>query len=159
MHILIIGAGPTGLTTALSLRHTSHTVTIYEQSTLSHEVGAAINVPPNVARFLTPLFGLDPTACKFVKTPGMYFMSHVTLEQLEGGTFDHGGNEEKYGAPLYYAHREDLHGGLLRLLVEGMGSGKEGLVRLERGRRVVRYVSFIFFLAWWVAVADAWSGA
>ncbi|KAK0745729.1 hypothetical protein B0T18DRAFT_410065 [Schizothecium vesticola] len=55
MHIIITGAGLTGLSLATSLsRSPSHTVTIYQQSTLAHEVGAAINVPPNVARFLIP---------------------------------------------------------------------------------------------------------
>jgi len=140
MHIIIVGAGITGLATAISLRRSAaHTVTIYEQSSLTNEVGAAINVPPNVARFLIP-WGLDPVKSRFVKTPGMYFMSYRTLEQLEGGTFDHTGNEERYGEGLYYAHRVDLHEALRGLVFEGEGKG-EGVVRLEKGKRVVGYVS------------------
>ena len=43
-------------------------MTIYERSSLNNEIGAAINVPPNVGRFLLA-WGLDPVKSRFVKTP------------------------------------------------------------------------------------------
>jgi len=52
MDVLIVGAGITGLAAAISLRRSGHKVTIYERSSLNNETGAAINVPPNVGRWV-----------------------------------------------------------------------------------------------------------
>ncbi|KAK3315769.1 FAD/NAD(P)-binding domain-containing protein [Apodospora peruviana] len=121
MNIIIVGAGVTGLAAAISLRRagSGHRITIYERSSMTNEVGAAINVPPNVGRFLLK-WGLDPIKSRFVSTTGMYFMSHETLSLLPGpaAVFDHSRNTELYGAPLYYAHRVDLLDALRRLATD-----------------------------------------
>lgn len=137
MEIIIVGAGITGLAAGTSLRRAGHKVIIYERSSLTHEIGAAINVPPNVGRFLLK-WGLDPVKSRFVETPGMYFMSHETLEVIPHLRTDHTRNVETYGAPLYYAHRVDLHEGLRGLAV-GDGAGEAVGVRV--GAEVVSYVS------------------
>ncbi|KAK3349828.1 hypothetical protein B0T25DRAFT_249918 [Lasiosphaeria hispida] len=135
MDIIIVGAGITGLAAAISLRRSGHRVALYERSSMTNEVGAAINVPPNVARFLIP-WGLDPKRARFVETPGMYFMSHVTDEKLPA-EFDHRSNVELYGAPLYYAHRVDLHEALKGLAMGDLGPGVKPVVHVRS--KVVSY--------------------
>ncbi|KAK3693245.1 hypothetical protein B0T22DRAFT_35934 [Podospora appendiculata] len=122
MHVVIAGAGITGLTAGISLRRSGHTVTIYERSSLTNEVGAALSVPPNVMRFLKP-WGLDPAAARFVRSPGLHFMSHETLEPIPGlPPVSYEQHTEKWGSPVYFAHRVDLHEALKRLATgEGVG--------------------------------------
>jgi salicylate hydroxylase len=130
MDVAIVGAGITGLTTAISLRRSGHRVTIYERSSLNNEIGAAINVPPNVGRFLLPM-GLDPVRFGFVNSQGLYFMSPSTLEELVSN--DHSHDAELFGAPLYYAHRVDLHESLKHLAIEPNGPGKPVEIRRKCG--------------------------
>jgi salicylate hydroxylase len=120
MDVAIAGAGISGLAAAISLRRSGHRVTIYERSSMNNELGAAINIPPNVSRFLVP-WGLDPVRSRLVNSQGVWFVSPTTLEEL--ATFDHSRNDEKFGAPLYYAHRVDLHESLKRMATEpGVGT-------------------------------------
>lgn len=59
LNILIVGAGIGGLTAALGLRKNGHNVTVYEQSKLATEFGAAVMLSPNVHGIFKRL-GLDP---------------------------------------------------------------------------------------------------
>lgn len=131
-----MGAGVTGLTAGISLRRTGHRVTIFERSALNNEVGAAINVPPNVGRFLLP-WGLDPIRARFVSSKGMYFVSHSTFD--EQSFHDHSRNTALFGAPLYYAHRVDLHESLKRLATDPDGPGVP--VKMHLKSEVTYYVS------------------
>jgi 2-polyprenyl-6-methoxyphenol hydroxylase-like FAD-dependent oxidoreductase len=136
MDVLIVGAGITGLTAAISLRRGRHRVTIYERSSMNNELGAAINVPPNVSRFLVPL-GLNPVKARFVTSWGMRFDSYATGE---AGVFhDHSQNASIFGAPLYYSHRVDLHESLKRLATDPNGPGVPAKVHLKS--EVAKYVS------------------
>lgn len=134
MNVAIVGGGITGMAAAISLRRSGHKVTIFERSSLNNEIGAAINVPPNVGRFLEPL-GLDSS--RFVTSRAMYISSPFTLEQSI--RHDHSRNKEKYGAPLYYAHRVDLHESLKRLATGTDEPGVPASIKLKS--EVVAYVS------------------
>lgn len=136
MNVIIAGAGISGLAAGIALRRTGHQVTIYERSALNNEIGAAIQVPPNVSRILIP-WGLDPVDARFVKSRGLRFYSPTTLEKL------HEVDDEKIctaaGADIYYAHRVDLHEGMKRLAVGPKGPGKP--VTIYTRSEVHKYVS------------------
>lgn len=57
-HITIVGAGIAGLVAATSLRNYGHEVTIFEQSHLAKEIGAAFSITPNASAVLSNL-GID----------------------------------------------------------------------------------------------------
>lgn len=128
MDVVIAGAGITGLAAAISLRRSGHRVTIYERSSMNNELGAAINVPANVARALVPM-GLDPVKARFVTSKGMRFDSFSTMEA--GAFHDHTQNAKVFGAPLYYSHRVDLHESLKRLATDPDGPGIPAKVHLK----------------------------
>jgi salicylate hydroxylase len=136
MEVVITGAGITGLAAAISLRRSGHRVTVYEKSSTNNEVGAAINVPPNVARILIPM-GLDPVKARFPKAKGMRFDSYVTMEP--GVFHDHSKNSQIFGESLWYAHRVDLHESLKRLATDSEGPGTPVKVHLRA--EVCRYAS------------------
>lgn len=136
MHVIVAGAGVAGLSAAISLRRCGHRVTIYERSSLNHEFGAAINVPPNVSRFLIPL-GLDVVKAKFVPSQSMYILSHTQRDKvLAYSDFRH--NIHSHGAHLYYAHRVDLHENLKRMAIEVDGPGIPVIIKTKS--EVVSYV-------------------
>ncbi|KAJ2893482.1 hypothetical protein MKZ38_008659 [Zalerion maritima] len=135
MNVSIVGAGISGLSVAISLRRTGHTVTLYDRSTLLNEVGAAINVPPNVGRVLLP-WGLDPEKSRFVASRGMDFCNHKTLEPIF--RVDHSTKAaDVWGVELYFAHRVDLHEALKRLATEEDGPGVPA--KIVPGTEVVEF--------------------
>lgn len=139
MDVIIAGAGISGLAAAISLRRSGHKVTLYERSALNNEIGAAINVPSNVTRFLIPAWGLDPVQARFVRGKATHFCDSRSRDTLL--TVDLGPLCEAAGAPLYYAHRVDLHAELKRLAcgVEGVGVPARVVARAE----VRGYVSVV----------------
>ncbi|CAG8979137.1 hypothetical protein HYALB_00000270 [Hymenoscyphus albidus] len=128
MEVAIAGAGITGLAAAISLRRSGYEVNLYERSSLNHEVGAAINVPPNVSRFLVR-WGLDPVNSRFVKSRGLFFVSPITLEEQSSTVFDN--HEELYGGNIYFAHRVDLHEALKKLATTKDGPGIPATIHVK----------------------------
>lgn len=136
LDIIVVGAGIAGLSAAISLRRAGHHVWILERSSLGNEVGAAINVCPNASRVLLA-WGLDPAANRFVEVQGILTAVGATLEPIINvplGPWVRG----VYGAPLYFAHRVDLHEALKKLAT-GEGPGKPALLQLDT--TAVSYVS------------------
>ncbi|TKW48304.1 6-hydroxynicotinate 3-monooxygenase [Colletotrichum tanaceti] len=120
LDVVIVGAGIAGLSAGISFRRAGHQVRIYERSSLSDEVGAAITVPPSTSRFLTR-WGLDPEASGFVKAGPVHFQDPVTMEitEIEPNT----DSMEMFDAELWYAHRVDLHETLKRIATSPTGPG------------------------------------
>jgi salicylate hydroxylase len=133
MKVVIVGAGLAGLAAATALRRGGHVVSILERSFFKQETGAAINVPPNASRFLSR-WGLDSST--FVESRGMSFMSPANEEW---SFFDHSNNVKRYGGPLWYAHREDLHRALRAMATAPDGHGTP--VKIHLGCAVKSYVS------------------
>ncbi|KAK2037168.1 FAD binding domain-containing protein [Colletotrichum somersetense] len=128
LDVVIIGAGLAGLSASISLRRAGHKVRIYEGSSFEHEIGAALNITPNTARFLTR-WGLDPVASDFVKAGTIYDQNAVTMEIL--GTDSLADNEDYYNANLWYAHRVDLHETLRKMATGSAGPGVPVVIHLN----------------------------
>lgn len=118
--IHIIGGGIAGLTAAVYLRKHGHEVTILEQSSLAHEIGAAFNITPNASHCLWQI-GIDPHDGGAVDADGNVFRDmhdgHVIKDQPRPSVYD----DLPKGEGWVYAHRYHLHKQLKdRALEEGV---------------------------------------
>lgn len=82
LHIVIIGAGLGGLTTAIACRRANPPldVTVVERSPEILSIGAGIHIPPNACRILTE-FGL----LEKLKKAGGYEVEDFTLRRYADG--------------------------------------------------------------------------
>ncbi|KAF2846019.1 putative salicylate hydroxylase [Plenodomus tracheiphilus IPT5] len=128
LNIGVVGAGIAGLTAAAVLIHLGHNVELFERSNFSNEVGAAINVGPNAAPVLKAI-GFDFTGARLMEALGGIQYDSKTLEELYRGSFDH--FESRFGAPLYLAHRVDLHNELKRLALAPTGITRRAKLNLS----------------------------
>jgi salicylate hydroxylase len=120
-HILVVGGGIGGLSAALALSRGGHRVDVFEQAPVFAEIGAGIQMGPNVTRRLAQLGlaeGLESIAARpdalVVQSAG----SGAELARLPLGD----AMRERYGAPYFCVHRADLHALLLEA-VRARGSG------------------------------------
>ena len=138
LRAVIVGGGIAGLSAGVALRRAGYLVQIYERSDMRNEVGAAINVPPNVSRFLTS-WGLDPVRNRFVKAKVLEWCDPFTAEVKATISHEHNTTRFGPGAELWLAHRVDLHRALRHMAVDPEGPGTP--VTLHPQSHVVRYVS------------------
>ncbi|KAI9655765.1 MAG: hypothetical protein M1821_005200 [Bathelium mastoideum] len=106
MHVLIIGAGLTGLALAIGLRKSGHQVTVVERNTHLEEVGAGIQLPANSSRILGALGILDEVRKCCAQPQDLTIRSYT-------GTLLYAQNlsptvEECFGYPHLLIHRADL---------------------------------------------------
>lgn len=125
--ITIAGAGIAGLVAALSLRKYGHEVTVFEQSSLAKEIGAAFSITPNASAILSKL-GIDTHDGGAVD-----FRAHVFL-QPDGQVKREMPINPKFknlpaGETWTFAHRYYLHEQL-------KSKAAEAGVRLLTGKRV-----------------------
>lgn len=136
IHSLIVGGGIGGLSAALALARAGHTADLMEQAPAFSEVGAGIQLGPNVVRRLRAL-GLGEALNAIVAHPERLCVSSA----LNGGRIATmplaGAMEQRYGAPYFTVHRADLHG----LLLEAVRAQAEGAVTLSTGARIERLSS------------------
>jgi len=111
--ILIAGGGIGGLASAVALARVGQSVELLEQAATFAEVGAGIQLGPNVTRRLKTL-GLLDAARQLAARP-----SAVAVRDAQDGALlarmplaD--SIERKYGAPYLCMHRADLHAVLLQ---------------------------------------------
>lgn len=120
-HILVVGGGIGGLSAALALSRGGHRADVFEQAPVFAEIGAGIQMGPNVTRRLAQLGlaeGLEAIAARpdvlVVQSAG----SGAELARLPLGD----AMRERYGAPYLCVHRADLHALLLEA-VRARGRG------------------------------------
>ncbi|KAH7097994.1 FAD/NAD(P)-binding domain-containing protein [Auriculariales sp. MPI-PUGE-AT-0066] len=107
LDIVVVGCGLGGLAAAFALGRAGHNVTIVEAAAAIGEVGAGIQVSPNVSRVLRD-FGLaDRLKADAVEPMGIMFRRYNDGELV--GRTDWRNMEKLYGSPYYHVHRADLH--------------------------------------------------
>jgi salicylate hydroxylase len=121
VHILVAGGGIGGLAAALALSRGRHRVDVFEQAGAFGEIGAGIQLGPNVTRRLAALGlaeGLDAIAARPTMLAVRSAGSGSELARLPLGET----MRRRYGAPYVCVHRADLHA-LLLDAVRAAGSG------------------------------------
>lgn len=107
LHVIIVGCGLGGLAAAHCLARSGHKITILEASSEIGEVGAGIQVSPNISRLLIR-WGLGPQLEKLAVIPeGIQFLRYCTGERIGYTTWGES-IEREFSAPYYHIHRADL---------------------------------------------------
>ena len=110
---LIAGGGIGGLAAALAASRAGWDVRLYERAPVFSEVGAGVQLGPNVVRVLNG-WGLEAELAKVAAFPTRLQVRDA-LSGRELGVLPLGEQmRQKYGAPYVTIHRADLHGLLLR---------------------------------------------
>ncbi len=109
----IAGGGIGGLAAALACARTGHEVRVSERASAVSEVGAGVQLGPNVVKVLYG-WGLQEALAQVAFFPRQLQVRNATtgihLASLRlGEAF-----EQRYGAPYLTIHRADLHGVLLQ---------------------------------------------
>ncbi|KAL4960116.1 putative salicylate hydroxylase [Aspergillus stella-maris] len=130
MKVIIVGAGIAGLSAGIALRRKGHDVQIFERSSLLHEIGAAINAPPNASRVLAE-WGFDTKRARMVAAQHHIIASVRTLDIKS--EIDFPNFSELYGGSWLLAHRVDLHVELRRVATDPAGQGKPVEIVLKAG--------------------------
>lgn len=147
MHLIIVGAGLAGLSTALALADfpTKHRIILLESASALAEIGAGVQLTP-VATRQFKAWGLEsqllaasalPKAWNLRRGSDGEVLNRVPMDRFE----------EWYGAPYVVVHRADLHRILheavvakgvevrLNSRVQGYGT-EDGWVRLTNGKKL-----------------------
>ena len=107
LHVLVVGCGMGGLAAAHCLGKAGHKVTLFEAAPAIGEVGAGIQVTPNVSRLLHR-WGAGPALEAVGVRPDAIALRRYDTGERVGYT-QWTTMEAKYGAPYYHIHRADLH--------------------------------------------------
>ena len=125
--ILIAGGGIGGLAAALACSRAGWSATLLERTREFGEVGAGLQMGPNVVRRLYA-WGLEQDLNKVVAFPDMLRVRAADTGDLLGRLPLGQRARERYGAPYATIHRADLHSLLLKAVEQ------EGTVQLHLGR-------------------------
>ena len=118
LHVVVVGCGLGGLAAAHCLAHAGHKITLIESAPAIGEVGAGIQVTPNVSKLLHR-WGLGDALDKVGVVPeAICFRRYATGERV--GWTKWGEVMEQYGAPYYHIHRADFHKLLFDLAAPSM---------------------------------------
>jgi salicylate hydroxylase len=128
--VLIVGGGIGGLAAALALARKQIPSQVIEQAAEFKEIGAGIQLGPNVFRMLEILGLIEPISALAVFPNNLIMMDSVGGEEITriplGEAF-----RKKFHHPYALIHRADLHNVLLE------ACRKSSLIRLDASQKVV----------------------
>jgi 2-polyprenyl-6-methoxyphenol hydroxylase-like FAD-dependent oxidoreductase len=130
--ILVAGGGIGGLATAYALARQGLPVRVFEQSPEFREVGAGIQLGPNIFRVLEKIGLKDAILADAHVPPAQEMRDALTGKLITriplGEAFF-----ERFGQPYAVTHRADIHGTFLKACQDS------NLITLENSRRVDSY--------------------
>ena len=129
--VLIVGGGIGGLAAALALARKGIPSQVIEQAPEFKEIGAGIQLGPNVFWMFEALGLIEPISALAVFPNNLIMMDSVTGQEVTriplGDTF-----RKKFHHPYALIHRADLH----KVLLEACQ--KSDLIRLDASQKVVK---------------------
>jgi salicylate hydroxylase len=127
---LIVGGGIGGLTAALALAGQGIPSQVIEQTAECKEIGAGIQLGPNVFWMFEKLRLIEPISALAVFPENLVMLDSITGEEVTriplGAAF-----RKKFHHPYALIHRADLHGVLLE------AARKSNLIQLDASQKVV----------------------
>jgi salicylate hydroxylase len=130
--MLVAGGGIGGLATAYALSRQGVPVRVFEQSAEFREVGAGIQLGPNIFRALEKIGLKDAILADAHVPPAQEMRDALTGKLITniplGETFS-----KRFGQPYAVTHRADIHGTFLKACQDS------NLITLENSRRVDAY--------------------
>jgi 2-polyprenyl-6-methoxyphenol hydroxylase-like FAD-dependent oxidoreductase len=131
--ILISGGGIGGLITAYALAHKGFPVRLFEQSSEFKEVGAGIQLGPNIFRVLETIGLKDAVLADAHVPPAQEMRDALTGKLITRIPLDEAFSKRFSGQPYAVTHRADIHATFLR------ACQSSNLITLETNRRVDAY--------------------
>ncbi|CAE6429983.1 unnamed protein product [Rhizoctonia solani] len=108
LSVVVVGCGLGGLACAFSLQKAGHSVIILEAARNIGEIGAGIQVTPNLSRILIR-WGLRDKLDKQAVVPQAIVFRRYKTGVKVGGSVWGSKMEHDHGSPYYHVHRADLH--------------------------------------------------
>ncbi len=130
--LLISGGGIGGLVAAYALALKGIPVRVFEQAAEFRELGAGIQLGPNIFRVLEKIGLKDAILADVHRPPAIEMRDALTGNKVTSLPLD-GAFIERYGQPYAVTHRADIHGAFLK------ACQSSNLVSLENSRRVDGY--------------------
>ncbi len=130
--ILISGGGIGGLVAAYALALKGIPVRVFEQAAEFRELGAGIQLGPNIFRVLEKIGLKDAILADVHRPPAIEMRDALSGNKVTAIPLD-GAFLERYGQPYAVTHRADIHGAFLK------ACQSSNLVSLENSRRVDGY--------------------
>jgi salicylate hydroxylase len=128
--VLIVGSGIGGLTAALALAGQGIPAQVIEQTAEFKEIGAGIQLGPNVFWMFEKLGLIEPISALAVFPENLVMLDSITGEEVTriplGAAF-----RKKFHHPYALIHRADLHNVLLE------AARKSNLIRLDAAQKIV----------------------
>jgi 3-hydroxybenzoate 6-monooxygenase len=128
--VLIVGGGIGGLSAALALARQGIPAQVIEQAAEFKEIGAGIQLGPNVFRMFERLNLIEPVSALAVFPENLVMLDSITGEEVTriplGDAF-----RRKFHYPYALIHRADLHNVLLD------ACRKSNLIKLDAAQKIV----------------------